>query len=81
MESLTDIGLLKILMAAGFAVCGWFAREMWSAVNELKKDLIGIREMMHNHFVRKDDFKEFKESLMDILRRIETKLDAKVDKP
>lgn len=80
METFIDIGMLKIIVAAGFAVFGWFAREMWSAVNELKKDLIGIREMMHNHFVRKDDFKEFKESLMDILRRIESKLDGKVDK-
>jgi len=81
MAPFIDIDLLKIIVAAGFAVGGWFAREMWSAVNELKKDLIGIRELMHNHFVRKDDFKEFKESLMDILRRIEGKLDNKVDKP
>jgi len=75
-----DLGLLKAIIAVGFSVLGWFARELWSAVQSLKKDLSELREQMHRSYVRKDDFKEFKDSLMAILTRIENKLDNKVDK-
>jgi hypothetical protein len=74
------LDLLRAFVMLGFTVLGWFLRELYSAVKELKSDLIKLREQMHEHYVRKDDFKEFKESLMTILQRIENKLDKKADK-
>jgi len=36
--------LINGLLAGGFTVLGWFARELWSAVKELKVALAKLRE-------------------------------------
>lgn len=61
-------------------IFGWFAREMWSAVNSLKDDVAKLREELPKTYVAKDDFGDFKKELMQVLNRIETKLDSKQDK-
>jgi len=61
-------------------VLGWFAREMWSAVKELKGDLALLREQLPTKYVTKDDFKHDMQRVLDMLDKIWTKLDAKVDK-
>jgi hypothetical protein len=61
-------------------VLGWFAREMWSAVKELKSDLAKLREELPKTYVTKDDFKSDMQRVLDMLDKIWTKLDAKVDK-
>jgi len=75
-----SIEVFKLGVAAGFAVLGWMARELYGMVKELKNDLVKLKEQLNDHYVRKDDFKDVKDMLMDILRRIEAKLDGKVDK-
>ena len=67
-------------LGLGFSVLGWFARELWSAVKELRIDLASLRANIADHYVRKDDFKEFRHELLDFLQRIENKLDMKQDK-
>lgn len=59
---------------------GWFARELWSAVNSLKNELASVREDLPKNYIRKEDFRDFKEELMTVLHRIETKIDLKQDK-
>lgn len=61
-------------------VLGWFAREMWSAVKELKSDLSKLREELPTKYVTKDDFKHDTQRILDMLDKIWTKLDAKADK-
>jgi len=61
-------------------VLGWFAREMWSAVKDLKTDLAKLREELPKTYVTKDDFKSDMQRVLDMLDKIWTKLDAKVDK-
>ena len=61
-------------------VLGWFAREMWSAVKELKSDLAKLREELPKTYVTKDDFKSDTQRILDMLDKIWTKLDAKADK-
>ncbi len=61
-------------------VLGWFARELWSAVNKLKQDLQSLALEINEKYVRKDDFASFRIELLDFMRRIEDKLDRKVDK-
>ena len=53
---------------------------MWSAVNNLKDDVAKLREELPKTYVAKDDFGDFKRELMQVLTRIETKLDNKQDK-
>lgn len=40
-----------------------------------------IRETLPTHYVRRDDFKDLGDNIFSALRRIEDKLDNKVDKP
>lgn len=61
-------------------VLGWFAREMWSAVKDLKTDLAKLREELPKTYVTKDDFKSDTQRILDMLDKIWTKLDAKADK-
>lgn len=48
---------------------------------EHQKELHLIREMMPTAYVRRDDFKALGDAIFGSLRRIEDKLDNKVDKP
>lgn len=72
--------VLNYFLLAGFAVLGWFAREMWSAVKELRLDLVSLKDYVAQNYTRKDDFKEFRSELLGFLQRIENKLDTKQDK-
>lgn len=40
-----------------------------------------VRETLPTHYVRRDDFKDLGDNIFQALRRIEDKLDQKVDKP
>jgi hypothetical protein len=62
------------------AVLGWFCRELWTAVQELKTDLARLREELPTHYVAKDDFNDRWYEVLKALHRIEDKLDKKVDK-
>jgi hypothetical protein len=72
--------MIEYVLMVGLAAVGWFARILYAAVNELKDDLAKLREELPIHYVRKDDFREFRHSVMDALQRIETLLYQKADK-
>jgi hypothetical protein len=71
-----------INFAAGlaFTVAGWFAREMWSAVKELKSDLSKLREELPKTYVARDDYREDMREIKEMLGKIFDKLEAKQDK-
>jgi uncharacterized coiled-coil DUF342 family protein len=71
-----------INLAAGlaFTVAGWFAREMWSAVKELKSDLSKLREELPKTYVARDDYREDMREIKEMLGKIFDKLDGKADK-
>tara|TARA_R110000868_G_scaffold272773_2_gene532016 strand:- start:4745 stop:4978 length:234 start_codon:yes stop_codon:yes gene_type:complete len=72
--------LINLFVGIAFTISGWFAREMWSAVKELKIDLAKLREELPKTYVtqvhNRDDICEIKE----MLNKIFDKLDLKVDK-
>ena len=72
--------LITALIGGGFAILGWFARELWGAVKELRADLAALREDLPKEYVAKDDYKEDIREIKALLERIFEKLDAKVDK-
>jgi hypothetical protein len=63
-----------------FTVAGWFAREMWSAVKELKSDLAKLREELPKTYVTRDDSREDIREIKEMLGKIFDKLDGKADK-
>jgi hypothetical protein len=71
---------INIGLASAFAIAGWFARQVWGAVQELKSDLKTLEVKLPVEYVRKDDLSEMMGRIYQILDRIERKLDSKADK-
>ena len=67
-------------MISSASVLGWFARELWSAVKELKADLATMREDLPRQYVARDDYREDMREIKSMLSKIFDKLDGKKDK-
>lgn len=72
--------LLNITLSLVSTVMGWFARELWSAVKELKVDLAKLKEDLPKTYVARDDYKDDIRELKDMIGKIFNKLDNKSDK-
>jgi hypothetical protein len=72
--------LINMFLGIGMTVVGWFAREMWGAVKELRADLVTLRENLPKVYVARDDYKDDIREIKALLAKIFEKLDAKVDK-
>jgi cell fate (sporulation/competence/biofilm development) regulator YmcA (YheA/YmcA/DUF963 family) len=72
------------LFNAGFVIAstiaGWFARELWSAVKELKTDLSKLSAEIPKIYVTRDDYRQDLKEIRDLLAKIFDKLDGKVDR-
>jgi len=71
-----DQQTINLILGACMAVAGWFARELWTAVQDLKNDLSKLPAIYVARLDYKDDMREVKE----MLGKIFDKLDHKVDK-
>jgi cell fate (sporulation/competence/biofilm development) regulator YmcA (YheA/YmcA/DUF963 family) len=72
--------LINLTLGAVSTGVGWFARELWSAVKELKSDLAKLREELPKTYVTRDDFREDMREVKDMLGKIFDRLDNKADK-
>ena len=72
--------LINALLGGGFTVLGWFARELWSAVKELKSDLAKLREELPREYVARDDYREDIRDIKAMLAKIFEKLEQKADR-
>lgn len=61
-------------------VGGWFAREIWGAVKELRQDLHDIEVNLPKEYVQKNDLDKRMEHIEQMFQRIYDKLDGKADK-
>ena len=75
-----DQQTLNLVMGTALTVLGWFARELWSAVKELKNDLSHLREQLPKTYVYRDDYKSDIQNIKNIVQRIFDKLEEKADK-
>jgi hypothetical protein len=72
--------LINLAFGASASVLGWFAREMWAAVKELKADLAKLREELPRTYVVRDDYKDDIREIKDMLTKLFDRLDNKADK-
>ena len=72
--------LITALLGGGFTVLGWFARELWAAVKELKADLAKLREDLPKEYVARDDYREDIRDIKSMLAKIFEKLEQKADR-
>lgn len=72
--------VLNVIIMAGVGAIGWFARQIWDAVQDLKRDVHEIEVDLPKSYVSKDDFGKTMKHIEDMFQRIYDKLDSKVDK-
>lgn len=71
---------INLAIGATFAVIGWFARELWTAVKELKADLAKLRGELPRSYVLREDYKDDIREIKEMLGKIFDRLDTKADK-
>ena len=62
------------------SVIGWFARELWTAVKELKADLAKLREDLPKEYISKNDYRDDIREIKEMLNKLFDKIDHKADK-
>ena len=72
--------IFNIFLGAILTAMGWFCRQLWDAVKELKQDLADIRVEIAKDYTPKNDFKEFTSEIRGMFELIRDKLDNKADK-
>ena len=72
--------ILNWVGGTALTVMGWFARQLWDAVNKLKEDLADLKTEIAKEYVPKQDFNSFTSEIRMMFQRISDKLDEKADK-
>jgi len=67
---------INLFLGGCMGVAGWFARELWTAVQDLKNDLSKLPTI----YVARQDYKDDMREVKEMLGKIFDKLDHKVDK-
>jgi hypothetical protein len=62
------------------ALFGWLFKIVWDAIRELKEDMKETNRMIHENYVRKDDYRIDMAEIKGMFNRIMDKLEQKVDK-
>jgi len=71
---------INLLGGAALSVLGWFARQLWDAVKELRADLHTLEVNLPENYVKRSDLDKRMERIEDMFQRIYDKLDSKADK-
>jgi hypothetical protein len=74
-------GIVNVVLGVLITLIAWLARELWSAVKELKTDLGKLREDLPQRYVLKEDYRRDIYEIKDLLGKIFDRLDSKADKP
>lgn len=61
-------------------VLGWFARQLWDAVQSLRKDLTALQIVMSTDYVRYDRLQDALQPIITALQEIKETLKEKADK-
>ena len=72
--------IINIALGSVMSALGWFARELWDAVKELKGDLSKLREDLPKTYVAKEDWRPEIQDIKNILGKIFDRRDGKADK-
>ena len=72
--------IINIAAGALLAAIGWWCREIWDSVKQLKEDIRKIEVDLPTNYVRRVDIDSRLDKIDQVLERIFDKLDAKADK-
>lgn len=74
-QTIINIGAGSLL-----AMLGWFARQIWDSVQELKNDVKQIEIDLPTHYVKKDEINARFDRVEMLLDKIFEKLEQKADR-
>ena len=69
------------LLGVACTVLGWLAREMYAAMQALRKDLSQLEVQLTRDYVRYDRLQDAFKPVLDALSEIKHTLQGKADKP
>lgn len=72
--------IINFVLLSAVGVGGWFAREVWGAVKELRSDLHTIESNLPKEYVLKSDMDKRMDHIEAMFQRIYDKLEGKADK-
>lgn len=75
-----DQAIINVIIGTILSGLGWFARQLWDAVQDLKRDVKSIEVDLPTFYVRKEDLEARLDRMEASLNRIFEKLDHKADK-
>jgi len=75
-----DQTTINTVIGVAFSIAGWFARQLWEAVQTLKADIHAIEVDLPKNYVQRDDLDKRMMHIEDMFQRIYDKLDGKADK-
>ena len=71
---------INLMVGCLVAAMGWFGRQLWEAVKELRRDIHTIESDLPKTYVQKEDYNMTMKRIEDMFIRIWDKLDGKADK-
>jgi hypothetical protein len=72
--------IVDAVIALVGALFGWLFKIVWDAIRELKEDMKDTTKLIHENYVRKDDYRIEMAKIEAMFQRIMDKLDGKADK-
>lgn len=76
--------IINLALAGALSALGWFGREIWGAIKELRDDIHKLEVDLPNHYIKRDEFregvKELKELFGEVFKKIDDLKDKKADK-
>jgi acyl carrier protein phosphodiesterase len=72
--------LINIGLGAIIAVVGWFSREIWDSLKELRRDLHNIETNLPQIYVRRDELKEVRQEINARFDKLESMMSQFFDR-
>jgi len=72
--------IINLAFGVALPVAGWFFRQLWDAVQNIKDDIKKIEIDLPTSYVKKTDMESQYNKIEAMLEKIFDKLDQKVDK-
>lgn len=72
--------IINFVLLSAVGVGGWFAREVWDAVKDLREDLHEIETNLPKEYVLRVDLDKRMDHIEAMFQRIYDKLDTKVSR-
>ena len=72
--------MMNLVAGSALTVLGWFARQLWSAIQNMQKNIKDIEVAMPTHYIRRSEVDNRFDRVETMLDKIFDRLDTKANK-